>query len=117
MHRLTARLLLLFAFVGNLAPIALASSATPPHACCVRKAVHHCHDSETEQLAIGSRSCCNGGCYRALTSVRWARLRRGSTNAFAPDYHDPLARLHPEAPTTELGRFLPSRAPPKSSIA
>ena len=51
MHRLTARLLLLFALVGNLVPLALAAGAAPPHACCLRKGVHRCQDS----LGAGSR--------------------------------------------------------------
>ena len=37
MHRLTARLLLFFALVGSLVPVALAASAAPTHACCLRK--------------------------------------------------------------------------------
>jgi hypothetical protein len=74
MHRLTARLLLLVALLGTFAPSALLALATPPHACCVRKA-HRCHDSidpDTE-LAIRDASCCNREASRAVTTAKWAR--------------------------------------------
>jgi hypothetical protein len=43
MHRLTARFLFLFVLVGNFVPLALAVAAGQAHACCVRKAAHHCY--------------------------------------------------------------------------
>src|SRR5271169_3819487 len=75
MHRLTARLLLFLALVGNLVPLALAATAAPPHACCLRKGVHHCQDSltaESEQLVIRDASCCNHDCCRAVTTSQSA---------------------------------------------
>jgi hypothetical protein len=48
MRRLTARLLLLFALAGTFVPPALAATAAPPHACCIRKAAHQCHGSGPE---------------------------------------------------------------------
>ena len=37
MHRVIARLLLVLLLTGIIAPVALAISAAPPHACCLRK--------------------------------------------------------------------------------
>ena len=37
MHRLTARILLVLVLVGTFAPLALATSGPPQHACCMRK--------------------------------------------------------------------------------
>src|ERR1035438_1129938 len=74
MHRLTARLLLFLALAGSLAPLALAVTA-PTHSCCLRKGIHHCHDSlasESGQPVIQDASCCRGDCYRAVTTARWA---------------------------------------------
>jgi len=67
MQRRTAKLLLLFAMVGTFVPLALAATAAPPHACCIR-AAHKCHAmaGESDQLAIGSTGCCNHDCCRAL---------------------------------------------------
>ncbi len=75
MHRLTARLLLLFALAGSLAPVALAMTAAPPHACCLRKSAHHCHGSASanpSESSISGANCCKQNCSRAVTSLRWA---------------------------------------------
>jgi hypothetical protein len=75
MHRLTARFLLLLALVGNLAPLALAATAPPPRACCLRKGVHSCHDSlasDSGQLVIRDASCCDHDCLSPRFSVPFA---------------------------------------------
>jgi hypothetical protein len=68
MRKQIARLLLLFALGGNVIPLAVAATAAPAHACCLRKAAHHCHDTSSgtaNQLAVRSTSCCNHDCCRA----------------------------------------------------
>jgi hypothetical protein len=40
MHRVTARSLLVLLLVGVFVPVGLAIAAAPPHACCLRKAMH-----------------------------------------------------------------------------
>jgi hypothetical protein len=68
MTRLTARLLLFFAFAGNLFPAAMAAIAPAPHACCRRNA-HHCHDSAgSAEPAFHDSSCCNRNCCRAIVN-------------------------------------------------
>jgi hypothetical protein len=120
MHRRIAKFLLLLALVGNLVPVALAICASPPHACCLRKSVRHCHESQivaSEQLALRGGDCCNHDCCRAVTKVRWAhapsqartfyvRSVANRQNPRDPDFLDPGV----------LGLQL-SRAPPHSSIA
>jgi hypothetical protein len=61
MHRLTARILLLFVLVGNFVPLALAVAAGQGHACCVRKAAHPCHGgaiADSSRLSIHDAGCC-----------------------------------------------------------
>jgi hypothetical protein len=72
MHRLTARLLLVFLLVGTFAPVALAVSAPAPHACCMRKAMHDHEAPQTELRAVdnGHHNCCG-----PLTVAHWAEPR------------------------------------------
>jgi hypothetical protein len=113
MHRLTARLLLLVALLGTFAPSALLALATPPHACCVRKA-HRCHDSidpDTE-LAIRDASCCNREASRAVTTAKWARPQP-RTAQFFQRAAEPLARqLSPAAAHSQAIPLHSPRAPP-----
>jgi hypothetical protein len=74
MQRTIARFLLLLAVAGNLTPLALAVTATPPHACCLRKA-HHCHssaDSNPSTPAFRSADCCRQSCSHAVITTQWA---------------------------------------------
>jgi hypothetical protein len=114
MHRLTARLLLLFAIVGTFAPVALSASAPPAHACCVRKA-HHCHDSESEQLSLSNSSCCNRNGGRAITLGRSAQAQPRAAVTFTPDNRKLLAPSSLESLKIEVSQFHSSRAPPRSS--
>src|SRR5580700_11022574 len=78
MHRRIAQFLLLLALMGNLAPAELALAAPPPHACCLRKTAHHCHDSvaaEAKGLDVRAASCCNHDCCRAVTTAQWAHAQ------------------------------------------
>ena len=124
MHRLTARLLLLFALVGNFVPVALAlSAASPPYACCVRKSsqVHPCHGmamatTEPEQLAIRSTGCCNHDCCRGVTVARWAQTEPVAVSALAQDVTTTIKFLHLDSPITHHSELQSTRAPPKPSI-
>ena len=115
MHRLTARLLLLLALVGNLAPIALAATAAPPHACCLRKGFHHCHDSlasENGQLLIRDASCCQSDCCRAVTTSRWAHPQPKLAALFLRTNNVRLAGARPVFPAAVCAELQSTRAPP-----
>jgi hypothetical protein len=114
MHRLIARLLLLATLVGNLGPLALAAAAAPPHACCLRKAVHRCHGSlapETE-FVIRDASCCNHDCCRAVTSARWAHAQPKLAAFFLQTINRLQAGSQPGSPVNASAEFQSSRAPP-----
>jgi hypothetical protein len=114
MHRLTAKFLLVFALVGYLAPIAIASSA-PAHACCVRKGIHHCEGplgSETEQPVIRDASCCKGDCCRAVTTAQWAHARAIAAAGFVQKIEAYLGQSNPVSHNTDVSRFQSTRAPP-----
>src|SRR5579863_3170294 len=72
MHRSTARLLLVLLLVGVFTPVALAISAAPAHACCLRKPMHGrpSHDAQFE----APPGCCQHDCCRSLTVSRTANL-------------------------------------------
>ncbi|MGA7399798.1 MAG: hypothetical protein WCC99_02285 [Candidatus Sulfotelmatobacter sp.] len=115
MHRLTARLLLLFALLGSVAPIAFAVTAPPPHACCLRKGVHHCHESpgsESDQPVIQDASCCHGDCARAVTTAQWAHPQPKLAAFFLQANNVRLAACRPHSPTAASVEFQSSRAPP-----
>jgi putative oxidoreductase len=110
MHRLTARLLLLFAFVGHLAP----------DACCLRKTVHHCHSSLTSeflQLASGDGSCCTHDCCHAVTRARWAYAQPPAAVSAEPVVSPCLTRYSTASPSADAASFQSTRAPPNFSIA
>jgi hypothetical protein len=118
MHRLTARFLLFIALVGTLAPLALAA-ATPIRACCVRKAIHHCHGalapeqiSETGQLVVNDSSCCNHDCGRAVTQAQWAQAQPPATTALAPNVEAYVRQSTQVSPNTEVSLFQSTRGPP-----
>jgi len=124
MHRLIARFLLFVVLMGTFAPLALSAAAPPSHACCVRKAVHHCHDSaaseqisETGQLVIRGTACCNHDCCRALTTARWAHAEQPTSTSFTRNVETYLGRPFPVSPATEVFTFQASRAPPHFSKA
>ena len=121
MQRLIARFLLLVALVGNLGPLALAATAAP-HACCIRKAVHHCHDSlasqsEPGQLVIHEASNCNHDCCRAVTTARWAQTQPPAAASFVQSIEAYLGQPNPVSPTTDPTSLQSTRAPPHLSIA
>jgi hypothetical protein len=115
MHRLTARILLVLVLVGSFAPVALAISAAPEHACCMRKPMHGrpSHDSEFH----APPGCCQHDGCRSLTVSQWAHLspsakvhRAAASAALQPA----LAEIYFSA---SINHAHSGRAPPQFSIA
>src|ERR1700674_1497222 len=82
MHRLTARFVLMLLLMGVLVPVALAISATPPHACCLRKPMHNrsSHNSEFQ----APPGCCQHDCCRPLTVSHWSHLSPSASAQVTP---------------------------------
>lgn len=121
MQRVIAKFLLLFALVGSVVPLTLAITATPPHACCLRKAVHQCHgsdaDTNIDQRIIRSSACCNQQSCRAVTTSRSACPQTPLSVAFAQTVKARISGSGPEAPATKSRSAQSTRAPPHVSIA
>jgi hypothetical protein len=119
MQRSIARFLLFVALVGYLAPLTFAVTASP-HACCLRKNVHHCHDFpvlEEQQLIARDASCCNNTCARAVTSTPWAHAQVREFASFTPKVDRIPFSSSPIIVTTAAFRFRSPRAPPQFSVA
>jgi len=117
MQRLTARFLLLFALVGTFVPPALAVTAAPPHACCLRKSVHQCHGSDPDERAIRSNSCCNQNYSRAVTTSQWAHPQSSLVSLSVRKVESRLTESRAESPASKLFASQSTRAPPQLSIA
>ncbi|MGP0019667.1 MAG: hypothetical protein ACLPHP_13930 [Candidatus Sulfotelmatobacter sp.] len=119
MQRLTARFLLLLALVGTFVPLALAATAAPEHACCLRKGVHQCHGSapESDQRSIRDTSCCHHDGCRAVTTPQWANTQPPVTAPFQQNVETSLAESRADSPATKLFSSQSTRAPPQISIA
>jgi len=120
MHRWIARYLLLVALVGTFGPLVRAATTAPPHACCVRKALHHCHDSvgaEAEQLEIRDAGCCGNSCNRAVVTLRWAHARCSAATSVAQNVEAYLGQSTAVSPKTKITSFQSTRGPPNTSIA
>jgi hypothetical protein len=119
MHRFVAKFLLIFALVGNLAPLGRAVTAAPPHACCVRKAVHSCHDSLSSQKtrSIRDASCCADRCGRSVLIVRYAHPPRLGSTVFAQNIEIFFIDYNPIVPSTKNSGSRSTRAPPHFSIS
>jgi hypothetical protein len=109
MHRLTARLLLVFMLVGTFAPAALAISTPPPHACCMRKPMH---DQAVPQAEFQAIDCCSHNCCRPLTVSHRAQPRPPISARSIKTSATLLFDLHPVHRTTELNPSHSVRAPP-----
>jgi hypothetical protein len=116
MQRLTARFLLLFALAGTFAPLALAVTATPPHACCLRKSTHQCHGSDPDERAIRSTACCNHDCCRAATTSQCASPQPRITALFTQKVDERVAELNPDFQAAVLSASQSTRAPPQVSL-
>ncbi len=109
MHRIIASSLLVLLLVGTLAPVALALSAPPPHACCVRKLLHNGRARHLEMQAVdgGRHNCCP-----PITTAHWAEIGSGINS----DGHWLLAHLHPQPHPVSLSGcqnlLRPVRGPP-----
>jgi len=113
MRRLTARLLLILLLVGIFVPVALAISAPPPHACCVRKPLHN-HASRAPEFQAtdsGRHDCC-----RPLAVSHWAQPRPRISAHFAHSSATPLSEPRPVHRPANLAASHSVRAPPQSSI-
>jgi hypothetical protein len=118
MHRLTSRLLLLLALVGNLAPLALAAAARPLRACCLRQALHHCHSAaEPGALAFRSAGCCQRRLGSAVTTVRWAHAQPRTSISFALDVEASTSPCDVLLRDINVHRSQSARAPPVFSVA
>ena len=113
MRRLTARLLLIVLLVGVFVPVALAISAPPPHACCMRKPLlnHASQDPEFEATDCSRHDCC-----RPLAVSHWARPRPRVSVGIEHPSATLLLELRPVHRTANLDAFHSVRAPPPSSI-
>jgi hypothetical protein len=115
MDRLTARLLLVLLLVGVFVPVALAISATPAHACCMRKPMHGrpSHDAKF-QVPPG---CCQHDCCRPLTVCRAAHLTSKTCTRATPA----SAILQSERQSIDFASSVnyahSGRAPPQFSVA
>jgi hypothetical protein len=70
MYRLTARALLVLILVGTFVPVALAMTASAPHACCLRKPNHNSLKPTFNALNLGRGNCCP-----PMASATWAQPR------------------------------------------
>src|ERR1700722_20178575 len=115
MHRATARLLLILLLVGVFVPVALAISAAPAHACCLRNPMHGRPSHEAQfQSPLG---CCQHDCCRPLTVSRGAHPA-SKTGAPATSVST-ILRLHRESIgfASSVNHAHPGRAPPPFSVA
>jgi hypothetical protein len=115
MHRATAKLLLILLLVGVFAPVALAISAAPPHACCMRKPMHGrpSHDAQFQ----APPGCCQHDCCRPLTVSRGVRLTSKTCQQATPASTIPRSELQPIQFASSVNYAHSGRAPPRFSIA
>ena len=113
-QRLTARVLLILLLVGSFAPVALAASATPPHACCLRKPLHDQsgRGSQFQPVACEHHSCCP-----PLARTHWAE----ASFRHLAQANRASATLTPDLRQLFRGSATPNsrsvRAPPQFCIA
>jgi hypothetical protein len=107
MQRQIARTLLVLLLVGVFAPVGLAMSAMPPHACCMRKM--HMSPSQAAWLAP---HCANHDCCRAVATTQSAVQQR-QNSAQAADNSIPFRASSQQARTGSAFHSSHSgRAPP-----
>jgi len=115
MHRATARLLLVLLLVGVFAPVALAISAAPPHACCLRKPMHGrpSHDAQFQ----APPGCCQHDCCRPLTVSRGVHLSSRAHAQATPGSTILQPERQPIHFASPVNLAHSGRAPPHFSIA
>jgi hypothetical protein len=115
MHRQTARLLLVLLLVGVFVPVALAISATPPHACCMRKAMHDRASHNAEFQA--PPGCCQHDCCRPLIVSQWAHLTARACAPVTPASATLQSERQAIHYATSVNHAHSGRAPPQFSMA
>ncbi|MFZ0320186.1 MAG: hypothetical protein WAL56_13775 [Candidatus Sulfotelmatobacter sp.] len=118
-YRRIAGLLLLTLLASNLGPLAPAGTAASPHACCLRKAVHRCHDSaeglsDAAEFVIRDGTCCGHGCCRAFVVIQCAYRQPESAAFFLGTISARMARAQEFSIAIAYAKFQSSRAPPAS---
>jgi hypothetical protein len=120
MQRLTARLLLLIALTGTFVPLALQAAAAPPHACCLRKAMHRCHEATAadrrEPVAVAP-GCCQHNCFRGVTTSQYAHPEAPVVGVFARDGQKHDSDFQPAIADFEFRSTQSTRAPPQFVLA
>jgi hypothetical protein len=120
MRRSITKFLLLFALVGNLAPAALAISTPTLHACCLRKAAHHCHGSQghgsqasdSGQLVVQGPNCCGHECCRAATTAQWAQPQQRLDFVSLQNINAHAVGFRTDFPSSASAEFQSTRGPP-----
>jgi len=113
MQRLMARILLLFAVVGAMLPIALQATAAPVHACCRRSGAHHCVDSPpAHEPIVRNTGCCRGDCSRAVTTAQWAHPQPPTSAVSTQPVVARAIDWHAAAVSTLFSSSRSPRAPP-----
>jgi hypothetical protein len=115
MHRLIARLLLVLLLVGVFVPVALAITAVPSHACCLRKPMHGrpSHDAQFQ----APPGCCQHDCCRPLTVSRGVRCTSKTCAHATPASTLLQPELQPIHFPSSVNYAHSGRAPPQFSIA
>jgi hypothetical protein len=115
MHRATARLLLVLLLMGVFVPVALAISAAPPHACCIRKPMHGrpSHDAQFQ----APPGCCQHDCCRPLTVSRGVHLTSKTCAQATPASTILQSEREPIGFASSVNHAPSGRAPPPFSIA
>ena len=115
MHRATARSLLVLLLVGVFAPVALAISAAPPHACCVRKPMHgrSSHDAQFQ----APPGCCQHDCCRTSTVSQSAHLSSSASGRVRPASAILQSGRRPIPLSIDVSDAHSGRAPPQFSIS
>lgn len=120
MQRLTARLLLLICVAGSFVPLALQASAIPPHACCLRKAMHRCHEAaaaDRHEPVASAPGGCHHNCYRGVTTSQSAHPEPPVGGWFAPDTQNHDSDFQSAIPDFNFLSAQSTRAPPQFILA
>ncbi|HUJ93940.1 MAG TPA: hypothetical protein VLW84_01645 [Terriglobales bacterium] len=112
MNRAIARLLLIFLLVSIFAPVALAISAGPVHACC-RNGAHHCGAMATGDYGfIAQPTCCDHNCCRPLVRSLYAQVTLLSSTREEPTAADLRFIFAAEKANSGVDSSHSGRAPP-----
>jgi len=113
MHRLIARILLLTALLGTLAPVALAIGAPAPHACCLRRL----HRAAKGPVFESTGQASPGNCCPPRTPNLWAAPAAAGDLGHSPFVATSQPWVNIQQPTLDHVSRKSVRAPPVFSIA